>query len=161
MPAKKKKIKSDQIKKRAASKISRPPKSIPAPEAAARSRKKTGPKPRKAHPDFPIVVDWQSRRVQSLWIPVDRRLVDGRGATVQDLGPYDARVSERLGCGTTKSQLAAQAFALDLCGDEREELVLYQPYHGRSVFIFTQPDSDARPKPYVHQPAAYNIRSYF
>ena len=115
----------------------------------------------RAYPDFPIVVDWQSRRVQSLWIPVDRRLVDGRGATVQDLGPYDARVSERLGCGTTKSQLAAQAFALDLCGDEREELVLYQPYHGRSVFIFTQPDSDARPKPYVHQPAAYNIRSYF
>jgi two-component system CheB/CheR fusion protein len=55
MPAKKTKTKSAQIKKRAASKISRPPKSIPAPEAAARSRKKTGPKPRKAHPDFPIV----------------------------------------------------------------------------------------------------------
>ena len=33
-----------------------------------------------------------------------------------------------------------QAFAVDACGDERDELVLYQPYNGEAILIFTQPD---------------------
>lgn len=40
-------------------------------------------------------------------------------------------------------------------------LVLYQPYNGQAILIFTQPDSDGRDKPYVHDEDAYNIRSYF
>ena len=56
---------------------------------------------------------------------------------------------------------ATQAFAVDLCGDDRHELVLYQPYNGNAVLIFTQHDSDGREKPYVPQEAAYSIRSYF
>jgi hypothetical protein len=40
-------------------------------------------------------------------------------------------------------------------------LVLYQPYHGKSIFIFTQADSDGKQKPYVHQESAFNINSYF
>jgi len=113
------------------------------------------------YPDFPCVVNWQSREVQSLWIPVDRRLVDGRGQVVAELGPDEERVRKGVQWGTTKASVAAQAFALDLCGDARDELVIYQPYGGEKIFIFTQPDSDGREKPYVHQPAAYNIRSYF
>jgi len=113
------------------------------------------------YPDFPCVVRWQSPDVDSLWIPIDRCLVDGRGNVVADLGSYEDRVRERLRWGTTKSHVAAQAFAVDLCGDEREELVLYQPYHGRSILIFTQPDGDGRAKPYVHQENVYNIHSYF
>jgi hypothetical protein len=113
------------------------------------------------YPDFPCIVNWTSRDVQSLWVPIDRCLVDGRGNVVADLGSNEARVREKLQCGTTKSQVATQAFALDLCGDEREELVLYQPYHGTSILIFTQFDSDGRVKPYTHQTNAYNIHSYF
>ena len=56
---------------------------------------------------------------------------------------------------------AAQATAVDLCGDARQEIVLYQPYDGRAVFVFTQPDSDGHEKPYVPQPATYNFRTYF
>jgi two-component system CheB/CheR fusion protein len=55
MPAKKKEAKPQQIKKRKASKISRPKKSVTSSKAAAASQKKGAPKPRKAHPDFPIV----------------------------------------------------------------------------------------------------------
>lgn len=113
------------------------------------------------YPDFPCVVNWMSRDVQSLWIPIDRCLVDGYGNVVADLGAHEEHVRRRLHWGTSKSHVAVQAFAIDLCGDERDELVLYQPYHGESIMIFTQPDSDGREKTYVHQENAYNIHSYF
>jgi large subunit ribosomal protein L7/L12 len=116
---------------------------------------------KEGYPDFPCVVNWLGRGVQSLWIPIDRCLVDGRGSVVADLGSHEARVRQRLQWGTTKTQVAVQAFAVDLCGDERDELVLYQPYNGESIFIFTQPDSDGRGKPYVHRPSAYQIQTYF
>jgi outer membrane protein assembly factor BamB len=113
------------------------------------------------YPDFPCVVHWQSRAVQSLWIPIDRSLVDGQGQIVAHLGSHEERVHNRLHWGTTKSHVATQAFAVDLCGDDRDELVLYQPYHGEAIMIFTQSNSDARTKPYVHHESAYNIHSYF
>jgi len=113
------------------------------------------------YPDFPCVVNWLGHGVQSLWIPIDRCLVDGHGNVVAELGSHEERVRNRLQWGTTKSHVAVQAFAVDLCGDEREEMVLYQPYHGESIFIFTQPDSDGRDKPYVHRESVYQIRSYF
>jgi len=113
------------------------------------------------YPDFPCVVNWQSRQIQSLWIPIDRCLVDGLGNVVADLGQHEQLVRSRLRWGTTKSQIATQAFAVDICGDGRDELVLYQPYSGQSIFVFTQPDSDGRKKPFVQQENAYNIRSYF
>jgi len=106
-------------------------------------------------------VNWKSREIQSLWIPIDRCLVDGHGNVVADLGRCEERVRERLCWGTTKSHVATQAFAIDLCGDSRDELVLYQPYHGKSIMIFTQPDSDRAQKPYVHSSNVYNIHSYF
>jgi len=113
------------------------------------------------YPDVPTVANWAGPDVQSLWLPIDRRLVDGKGNTVANLGPFDRRVVERLGAGTSKSNLAAQAIPLDVCGDDRSELILYQPYRGRSIFIFTQPDGRGEEKPYVPQPAAYNFRHYF
>ncbi len=115
----------------------------------------------RGYPDFPCVVNWQSPRVQSLWIPIDRRLVDGKGRVVADLGTHEPRVQKALRWGTTKSQVATQAFAVDLCGDRREELALYQPYSGEQILIFTQADSDGREKPYVHQRNVYNMRTYF
>ncbi len=115
-----------------------------------------------AYPDTPMIVNWISTDVQSLWIPSDRILVDGRGNMVQDLGSYDEQVVNELHPGTREViDIPTQAFAVDLCGDERDELVLYQPYLGESVLIFTQPDSDTREKPYVHQRNAYNLRSYY
>jgi len=115
----------------------------------------------KGYPDFPCVVNWTSGAEQSLWVPIDRTLVDGRGRVVAELGDAEPLVAEKLKWGETKSNLAVQAFTLDLCGDAREELVLYQPYNGRAILIFTQPDSDGRDKPYVHDEDVYNIRSYF
>ena len=113
------------------------------------------------YPDFPCVVNWMSRQLQSLWIPIDRCLVDGYGNVVADLGQHEERVRSGLHWGTTKSQVATQAFAVDLCGDERDEMVLYQPYNGQSIFIFTQADSDGRAKPYAQQESVLNIQSYF
>ena len=55
MPAQKKKTKSQQIKKREASKISRPPKRVTSAKAASASLKKSAPKPPKTHPGVPIV----------------------------------------------------------------------------------------------------------
>jgi hypothetical protein len=115
----------------------------------------------KGYPDFPCVVNWSREGSQSLWIPIDRCLVDGRGNVTADLGCHEDIVRERLNWGTTKSHVATQAFAVDLCGDEREELVLYQPYNGKAILIFTQADSDGQAKPYTHQSNAYNIHSYF
>jgi len=115
----------------------------------------------KGYPDFPCVVNWLGGGVQSLWIPIDRCLVDGYGQIVADLGSHEEHVHDRLQWGTTKSHVATQAFAVDLCGDPREELVLYQPYNGKSILIFTQPDSDMSGKTYVHQKNAHNIHSYF
>lgn len=115
----------------------------------------------RVYPDFPVSVDWTGAKAQLLWIPVDRRLVDGYGNTVQNLGIYDDLVNEQLHCGTSKKKLAAQCIAIDLCGDHREELVLYQPYQGESIFIFTQADSDGHLKQYETQSNAYNFRTYF
>ncbi|MHB8899052.1 MAG: rhamnogalacturonan lyase family protein [Thermoguttaceae bacterium] len=115
----------------------------------------------KGYPDFPCVVNWLGGGLQSLWIPIDRSLVDGRGRVVAELGSSEELVRQRLRWGTTKSDVAVQAFAVDLCGDDREELILYQPYRGQSVLVFTQADSDGAEKPYVPQKNAYNIHSYF
>jgi hypothetical protein len=115
----------------------------------------------KGYPDFPCVVNWSGTGAHSLWIPIDRCLVDGRGNVVAELGSYEERVRSRLHWGTSKSHVATQAFAVDLCGDERDELVLYQPYHGQSIMVFTQADSDGREKRYVHPQSVYNIHSYF
>jgi hypothetical protein len=116
---------------------------------------------KRAYPDFPCPVNWTGTQVQSLWVPVDRSVVDGRGNVQASLGPYEERVRDTLRWGNSKRNLAVQAFALDLCGDERDELLLYQPYEGRGVFIFTQPDSDCGEKPYRHVKTAYNIQTYF
>ncbi len=113
------------------------------------------------YPDFPCVVNWKSLEVQSLWIPIDRCLVDGHGNVVAEVGTHEERVQKCLHWGTTKSHVATQAFAVDLCGDGRDELILYQPYDGQSILIFTQPDSDGRAKRYVPQANAFNIHSYF
>lgn len=114
----------------------------------------------RAYPDMPARVRWLADGSDLLWIPVDRALVDGRGKVAQTLGPYDREVDDRLRGGSAKSQLPVQAFAADLCGDEREELVLYQPYAGEAIYIFTQ-DAGAREKPYQHSPELYNMRTYF
>ena len=115
----------------------------------------------KGYPDFPCVVNWHSSRIKSLWVPIDRCLVDGKGQVVAELGSNEERVRKTLQWGTTKAHVATQAFAVDLCGDERDELVLYQPYNGEGIFIFTQPDSDGTSKPYVHREAVYNMQTYF
>ncbi|MFX0204290.1 MAG: hypothetical protein ACFFCW_49970, partial [Candidatus Hodarchaeota archaeon] len=114
-----------------------------------------------SYPDFPTIVNWKSKNVQSLWIPQDRTLVDGKGNIVSELGPMDEYVNKKLHCGTSWRPVGAQAFALDVCGDQRDEVILYEPYEGESIFIFSNPDSDMSPKPYVAQKNAYNIRSYF
>ena len=114
------------------------------------------------YPDFPYIVNWKKKDVQSLWIPEDRTLVDGRGNTVLSMGTYDQYVVDKLHPGSYEFiDIPVQVFALDLCGDDRDELVLYQPYNSESILIFTQPDSDGEVKPYVHQPNAYNYRSYY
>jgi len=113
------------------------------------------------YPDFPCVVNWKKNGEQSLWIPIDRTIVDGYGRIVADLGKHEAIVKERLQWGESKSHIAVQAFAVDLCGDQREEVVLYQPYNGQAILIFTQGDSNGKKKPYIHERDAYNIRSYF
>jgi len=115
----------------------------------------------KGYPDFPCIVNWRRDGGQCLWIPIDRTVVDGYGKVVAELGPSEALVKRLLNWGETKSNIAVQAFALDVCGDAREELVLYQPYNGSAILIFTQWDSDGQEKPYVHEKDAYNIRSYF
>lgn len=115
-----------------------------------------------AYPDSPGVVSWQSPRLQALWVTTDRVLYDGRGKVVQTLGPFDEMVREALKPSSRwYLKLSPQVFALDLCGDARQEMVLYQPYDGKTVFIFTQPGSDGRAKKYAHQPGAYNIRNYY
>ena len=113
------------------------------------------------YPDMPVKVHWGAGGADALWVPVDRMLVDGAGNCLSDLGERDSAVARSLQAGTSKQQLAAQAIAADLCGDEREEVVLYQPYHGEVVFILTQPDSDAAAKTYVHRRGVYNRKSYF
>lgn len=113
------------------------------------------------YPDFPCAVNWRSREVQSLWIPIDRCLVDGKGKIVAELGTYEERVRKTLQWGTTKAHVATQVFAVDLCGDERDELVMYQPYNGKGILIFTQPDSDGKERPYVHRKSVYNMHTYF
>jgi hypothetical protein len=115
----------------------------------------------KGYPDFPCVVNWKHGAEQSLWVPIDRTVVDGHGNVVAELGASEPLVADLLKWGETKSHLAVQAFAVDLCGDAREELILYQPYNGRAILIFTQPDCTGQEKPYVHEVDAYNIRSYF
>jgi hypothetical protein len=124
---------------------------------AAFSHKKLLP----AYPDFPTVVNWKSKNIQFLWIPQDKILVDGYGNVVTELGDYDKYVQDKLHCGTSWRPVGAQAFALDILGDDRDELILYEPYAGESIFIFYNPDTEPTLKKYVPQESAYNIRSYF
>ena len=113
------------------------------------------------YPDMPVKVRWGADGADALWVPVDRMLVDGAGHCLSDLGEHGVAVAGLLHAGTSKQRLAVQAIAVDICGDEREEIVLYQPYHGEAVFVFTQPDSDAAAKPYAHREGVYNRKSYF
>jgi hypothetical protein len=113
-----------------------------------------------SYPDLPLAVRWRHSG-DLLWVPQDRVLVDGHGLVVADLAPSDEHVVEVLHPGATVTTLAVQAMAMDLCGDERQELVLYHPYAGSSVLFFSQPGHDCAEKPYVHTPAAYNLRTYF
>jgi enterochelin esterase-like enzyme len=115
----------------------------------------------KGYPDFPCVVNWKGTKEQSLWIPIDRTVINGYGRVIADLGEYEGLVKDLLQWGESKNHIAVQAFAVDLCGDQREELVLYQPYNGEAILIFTQEDSNGEKKPYVHDQDLYNIRSYF
>ncbi len=110
--------------------------------------------------DMPVQVRWRADE-DSLWVPVDRMVLDGRGEVVAQLGEWDERVVQELRPGATKNRLAVQAIPVDLCGDAREELILYQPYQGRAVMIFTQADSDGAAKPYVPQKNVYNRPAYF
>ncbi len=114
-----------------------------------------------AYPDFPTIVNWKKNGEQSLWIPQDRILVDGYGRIVAELGSMDEVVAQKLHCGTSWRPVGAQAFALDVCDDQREEVILYEPYEGQAIFIFCNPDSQGTFKPYTAQKNAYNIRSYF
>lgn len=114
-----------------------------------------------AYPDFPTVVNWNSKNVQCLWIPQDRTLVDGRGRIVAELGDCDGTVQSKLHCGTSWRPVGAQAFAVDLLGGDQDELILYEPYEGESIFIFANPASSFKEKPYRSQQNAYNIRTYF
>jgi hypothetical protein len=111
------------------------------------------------YPDWPIKISWQSPEVQSIWMPLQRSMIDGYGNVVQNLGSYDNRISQTLNAGNSKTHLAVQALGLDVCGDGREELILYQPFQGEKLFIFTQPDSDGSKKIYVSQKQAYNMRT--
>jgi len=112
------------------------------------------------YPDMPTVIDWHEAG-KALWIPVDRRLADGLGRTIADLGTVDARVAESLNAGTSKQHLPVQAIAVDICGDTREEVVLYQPYQGKGIYVFVRHDSDCQEKFYVHRKSVYNRKSYF
>ena len=114
----------------------------------------------RAYPDMPAKVRWSADGSDCLWIPVDRALVDGRGNVVQALDEYDREVQQTLHAGPRLGALPAQAFAVDLCGDARDELVLYQPYDGQAIYIFTQEDN-AKAKPYRAAPDTYNMRTYF
>ena len=113
------------------------------------------------YPDMPAKVRWATPDTDALWIPADREVVDGRGRVLAGLGERDAEVAARLHVSHYKHQLAAQAIAVDLAGDARDELVLYQPYHGETVYIFSQADGSAEEKPYVHRAEVYNRKSYF
>jgi len=115
---------------------------------------------RRRYPDMPVKVRWRDDE-DSLWVPVDRMIRNGAGEIVAKLGELDSQVARELNAGTSKQRLAVQAVPVDLCGDAREEVVLYQPYHGKAVYIFTQADSDAAEKPYRPQKSAYNRPSYF
>jgi hypothetical protein len=129
-------------------------------DGVALARFTHGRAPVETYPDLPLAVRW-SRAGDLLWVPQDRALVDGHGLIVADLSPWDEHVVEVLHPGDTVNTLAVQAYALDLCGDERQELVLYHPYAGERVLFFSQPGPDCPAKPYVHAPAAYNLRTYF
>ena len=49
-------------------------------------------------------------------------------------------------------------FPADVCGDEREEVVLYDPY-GDAVYIYTPaPLDESRFDRYHHGPRQYNAR---
>ncbi len=111
------------------------------------------------YPDMPVKVRWRKGE-DALWVPVDRMVIDGNGKVIARLGELDQQVVSVLRPAAKKAQVAVQALAADLCGDDREELVLYQPYHGRAVCILTQPDSDGKPKPYNPPEKIYNRRGY-
>lgn len=114
-----------------------------------------------AYPDFPCPVNWISTDIQSLWIPVDRILVDGYGNKVVDTDEYEKLIENTLHWGESKENLAVQIFAVDLCGDERDEIVMFQPREGEGILIFSQTDSDMEKKDYIHKKDIYNIRTYY
>ncbi len=112
------------------------------------------------YPDMPVKVQWREGE-DALWIPIDRKILNGRGEVVACLGELEEQVIDDLRPGTTKEELAVQAVPVVLCGDDREELVLYQPYQAKAVYIVTQADSDGAERPYVPQENAYNRPAYF
>jgi hypothetical protein len=112
------------------------------------------------YPDWGTVVNWKNTNVQSLWIPVARKLVDGYGNTVTGLGNDDAHVVQVLNPDTVKTHTGTESFAVDVYGDEREEIVLYCREAGSNgIFIFTQSDNEGGIKPYGHQKNVYNMRT--
>ena len=83
------------------------------------------------------------------------------GHLAADLGRHENLVQELFQWGQSGDHIGVQAFAVDWCGDEREEGVLYQPCNGQAILVFTQNDSGGMEKPCVHEQDAYNIGSDF
>ncbi|MGC9319635.1 MAG: hypothetical protein ACP5KN_16510 [Armatimonadota bacterium] len=77
-------------------------------------------------------------------------LADGRGRVIADLPELPAPSGGNQGW--------YHCFPADVCGDEREEIVLYDPL-AASVFIYTpRPLEEAAYRGYSHGPRQYNAR---
>ncbi|MEA3400469.1 MAG: hypothetical protein U9R79_04415 [Armatimonadota bacterium] len=95
------------------------------------------------------VVRWEGpNQPEVIYTPA--ALVDGHGGLISHL----PELPEPSG----GNQGWYHCFPADLCGDEREELVLYDPL-AASVFIYTpQPLNEAAYRGYAHGPRQYNAR---
>lgn len=76
-------------------------------------------------------------------------LQSGLGTALPDLPPPNGDRIHRMGY--------YHAIPANLCGDKREELVVWDPT-ATEVFVYTQPDHDRAPTPYRAGPRQYNPR---
>jgi hypothetical protein len=102
--------------------------------------------------DAPMPVAWSGNGLQQIWLPGMAQIIDGHNRVVGDLSddPDVAALS-------ADSYMFTQAFAANVIGDEREELIVYFPYGGTQVRIYSpDPLDETLVTPYLHREDLYN-----
>jgi hypothetical protein len=107
--------------------------------------------------DTPMPVAWRGDGLHQIWLPGTQRVIDGHNRLVADLSGDPA-----VAALAADHFMYPQAVAANVIGDEREELLVYFPYGGEEIRIYSPAPLDPDlVTPFVHREDLINTITNF